>query len=167
MKRLNFGCGSIQPTDWDNVDLDPQYNAKLVLPVETYDYVVAHHVIQQWTHHQVIAGLGQLRTILKPNGILRLSVPDCEAGFLAFRRGDDAWFPIHDDVTISEKFSRWLTWYGENRICFTEAYLHDVCIDAGFMVAVRVDFQKSFFGAQAAIGLDTRKNESIFMECKR
>lgn len=171
MRRLNFGCGSVQPDGWDNYDRS--WRSRSMGPITipkaaTYDYIVAHHVIQQWTHHTLVVELGRLRSLLKPGGVLRVSVPDVVAGFEAFLRNDAGWFPIPpDDISISELFSRWLTWYGENSICFTPGYLEEALRAAGFvLVDAHARCGYSIYGDffSGLCDLDTRCDESIYMD---
>jgi hypothetical protein len=48
MRRLNFGCGSIQPAGWENVDREdfgqPHLGSTSLFDDNTFDIIVAHCV---------------------------------------------------------------------------------------------------------------------------
>jgi predicted SAM-dependent methyltransferase len=99
---VNLGCGAHFHTDWENYDLKPlsasvlPLDMSIPLPFEdgSVDVVYASHVMEHMPRSRVPWVLSQMRRILRPDGIIRLVVPDLEAiarGYLSFldqaRRG--------------------------------------------------------------------------------
>lgn len=158
MKRMNLGCGSVQPEGWDNVDQanyeqpwflnirdrphssgfpearhygdDDRFNAELM---RDYDYVVCNHMLSDIGHHDLVPALKNIRSMLREGGVLRILVPNVSAAFYAWLIGDEAWFP-QDERTggIDAKFCTFVTWFGESRSVFTHAYLVELLLAAGF-----------------------------------
>lgn len=85
MNKLNFGCGSIQPEGWENVDIEdcgqPHIGTSTLFADGEFDIIVAHCAIQIVDFMDLFTVLSDLHRILKPGGILRISLPDIIAGF--------------------------------------------------------------------------------------
>lgn len=172
MKKLNFGCGSIQPKDWTNVDHDLEFvkDPKREVPLWTttktfhddeFDIIVAHAVVQQFEWHEMVDELKELRRILKPGGLLRISLPDILEGFEAYKRDDIAWFP-NGEEKIDDRFAAWLTWYSTSKTLLTEHALINKLFEAGFLHIIPSSFGEST--VPEAAELDTRENEFFFLE---
>lgn len=175
---LNWGCGSIQPAGWVNADSDtwvfqgaeghviPPNPAELAyqFPDAHFDGIVANHSLQQVSHHALPAVFAELARVTKPGGWLRVLVPDVVAGFDAYKRLDRAWFPISAEEcpSISEAFSRWLTWYGTNCTAFTPSYLYERA-GCGGWIRMRDDAVLP----PAALELDDREGESLVVTFTR
>lgn len=164
MNRLNFGCGSIQPAYWLNIDSDPQYNTALDTKwVEEpyFDLIVAHCVLQTIDYNELVNVLKELYRILKPGGVLRISLPDILAGFEAYKAEDITWFP-NGEEKIDDRFSAWLTWYSTTKTLLTEHALINKLSEAGFLHFVPSNYGESLHPNGAE--LDTRQDECYFME---
>lgn len=169
MLKINFGCGSIQPRDWINVDDSPEFNAKRdISDIEddSADMIVAHAVIQQLDWHGLVEWLIYLRRKLKIGAVLRISLPDIQRGFKALEEYDHEWFPNNED-DIHERFSAWLTWYSTSVTLLTPEALIDKLKEAGFEFVQRVGFKQSVFSDNEITELDTRENEFYFMEARK
>lgn len=171
MRRLNVGCGSVQPPDWDNADvryMGQQYSLNVLssdggynfnrprewahdrateralggehwtgsgeAQLEPYDYIVANHLLSCFSHHELIERvLPNLRSMLKPGGVLRVLVPDANKAVLAYLNGDAAFFPLGDDLPDpAERFCTFLPWFGESKSIFDVFYLHSIAMKGGF-----------------------------------
>lgn len=174
MKKLNFGCGSIQPEGWVNYDSDPQFNAVIpptgiraayMMPFvnEEFDIIVAHCCIQMTEWHDLPALFKELLRILKPGGVLRVSLPDIVSGFSAYIAGDIKWFP-NSEEDLAERFSAWLTWYSTTKTLMTRTALAKKLTDAGFRDTAMVGFKQAFYTHKESTELDTRKGECYFLE---
>ena len=90
-RRLNLGCGELQPGSWLNADFAtarwlvqrrrwPQwsFDASRRWPCEDDYFEVIHseHVLEHFVYADGIRMLEECRRTLRPGGILRLSVPD-------------------------------------------------------------------------------------------
>ena len=87
MKKLNFGCGKRLAAGWTHIDFhsdDPRIQKVNLLqgfpfPEASFDVVYSSHVLEHFTQEQAQFLLREAQRVLKPQGILRLSVPDLES----------------------------------------------------------------------------------------
>jgi SAM-dependent methyltransferase len=95
--RLNLG-GREQPfPEWINVDLLPsdlRLNLRwgLPLPEGSVRYAYASHVLEHLYPHEAEALLDEIRRVLRPEGVLRVVVPDIGACIAAYCADDRAFF---------------------------------------------------------------------------
>lgn len=81
---INLGCGDIASPEFINVDVRPAPHVHYVCDVTDLsifednwtDLVYACHILEHISHRELKKVLWEWRRILKPGGILRLSVPD-------------------------------------------------------------------------------------------
>lgn len=86
MQKLNFGCGKRFAPGWVNIDFhsaDPQVKRVNLLqgfpfPDRSFDVVYSSHVLEHFTPHQAQFLLQEAHRVLKPQGIVRIVVPDLE-----------------------------------------------------------------------------------------
>lgn len=170
MQKLNFGCGSIQPDGWINLDREKQFKTEKkyieFLECKTYDMVVAHCSLQVNDFNCLPDLLGELRRVLKPGGVLRISMVDIKEGFKQYLNGNIAWFP-NGEPELDLRFCAWLTWYSTSRFVLTAEALQILLLNAGFEEVKRVDFKQTALSTTEITELDTRENECYFMEAKR
>lgn len=84
LSLLNFGCGSRIHPDWINIDFSPmdkrvkKVNLLRPLPYakDRFDVAYSSHFLEHFTPAQALCLLKEMRRVLKPNGILRVVVPD-------------------------------------------------------------------------------------------
>jgi SAM-dependent methyltransferase len=87
MKLLNLGCGHTFHPAWVNVDMvsylpDVQVcdiRKKLPYPDAYFDVCYSSHVIEHLKQEEVAPVLAECWRILKPQGIIRIVVPDLES----------------------------------------------------------------------------------------
>ena len=176
MRKLNFGCGSIQPEDWDNVDIDTEFfrgkdtdnifGSTSNMEDNTYDIIVAHAVVQQFEWHNIVNELKELYRILKPGGIIRISLPDIERGFEEYKKGNIKFFP-NGEEDINDRFSARLTWYSTSKSLLTKGAIKLKLNKAGFQLIRRVDFKKTTSICPESVELDTREHEFYFIEATK
>ena len=157
MKRLNFGSGSIQPDDWDNVDI-VDYGQEYVGSTElfkddTYDTIVAHCVLQTFGYEELPKIIKELRRILKPGGRLYITMPDIVMGFKQYLINNYSWFP-NSELDMDLRFSNWLTWYGTGKSLLTAHALMRLLQDSGFL-----DTWQNISNGRRKSLLDTRIEE--------
>lgn len=180
MHRLNLGSGPQRADGWTNADRDltdvdaVDSNADFVdgpLPYDdnTFDYAVAHHALQMVSYVALPHVLAECARVLKPGGVLRVSVPDLFGALDAYMRGDVRWFPIVDTAerSIGGKFSAYATWYGEARTIFTPAWLCELCVRHGFAQTAVVAPGVTILGSDGICELDSRPKESIYVEAQK
>jgi len=86
MKMVNLGCGNRFHKDWINLDFRSNsdkviaYDLLGKLPFEdnTIDVVYTSHVLEHFSKYNATEFLAECYRILKPNGIIRVVVPDLE-----------------------------------------------------------------------------------------
>lgn len=161
--RMNFGCGSVQPPDWCNVDRNedvapidavdresygpthpflPEPPGFYLLDIldwfpfqdGTFDYIVANHSLSDLTFHELPGALSELYRVLRPGGVLRVLVPDLRFAIAAWEQHDPTWFPQGDDLeSVDERFCTFVTWFGTVGSVFTPPYLRLLLARAGFL----------------------------------
>lgn len=172
MKRINFGCGPVKPSGWLNIDNDATFNPDR-LSVKTIrsnsvDYIVAHHSLQCIDPRLFDDIMKDLYRVLKPGGILRVSIPDIIAAFDAYKDRNIDWFPQMDGEEIDERFMHYLTWYGQNINPITEYGMQHALMRSGFkQVYSRYDDGITHCDDQEITSLDTRYNESRYFEGRK
>jgi predicted SAM-dependent methyltransferase len=168
VSRLNIGCGSVRPDDWDNLDLDDWDIRQPRGGANQYDYAVCSFMLQELDFHELPGALRNLRAVLKPGGVLRVLVPNIEAAIFAFRARDEEWFP-QDDRTggLDAKFCTYVTWYGTCRSVFTRRYLEQLLVGAHFDAWAEVGFGQSQLSDRTVVALDSRPKEALIFEARK
>jgi predicted SAM-dependent methyltransferase len=138
---MNFGCGSVCPEGWVNVDKEAHPGVTLKVDIRdglhyttgSFDGIVANHSLSDLDHHELVPALRELRRVLKPGGVLRILVPDLLKAFEAYRGDDPAWFPLGDDLpSIDERLCTFIPWFGTVRSVWTPGYAFALLTMAGF-----------------------------------
>lgn len=86
MKILNIGCGSRYNEKCVNIDINPPSSAVLKLkrfetlpfPEGAFDVVYHSHLLEHMPQDKALVFLKDCLRVLKPNGIIRVVVPDLE-----------------------------------------------------------------------------------------
>src|SRR5439155_10269870 len=122
VRRLNWGCGVHTLPGWinsdqkagDGVDLVCDIHAGLPLETGSLDYAVSIHALPEVPYDRIVPVLRELRRVIKPGGILRLSLPDLLKAVRAYERGDRDYFliPDSDARSLGDKLVTQLVWYG-------------------------------------------------------
>ena len=84
--KLHLGCGKRDfGPDWISIDggnfphLHSHNITKLEFEDNTVDLIYSSHVLEYFDRAEVLDVLNEWKRVLKPNGTLRLAVPDFEA----------------------------------------------------------------------------------------
>lgn len=189
VKRMNLGCGSVQPEGWINVDRDTDHfngewgtdqyldviNTELTeIIAKRYgwtdlDYIVCNHMLSDIGHHDLVAALKNIRSMLKEGGVLRILVPDIAKAIEAWQLRDEAWFP-QDSRTggLDAKFCTFVMWFGESRSCFTYYYLRELLMKAGFRdISPELSCFESKYNLDGLTDLDDRCTEALIVEARK
>ena len=84
---LHIGCGDINARHFINIDARDKPHVHIVtkdlfkldlIPSGFADLIYMSHVLEHVGHRSVVSVLKEMRRILKPGGVLRISVPDFE-----------------------------------------------------------------------------------------
>ncbi len=174
IRRLNWGCGAEGEAGWINSDqkegpgVDISCDIRDGLPLETdsIDYAVSIHALPEIPYPELVPALVELRRVLKPGGVLRLSLPDLDKAIAAYQRGDRSYFLIPDEEVSSMggKMIVQLTWYGYSRSLFTTDFVEELLSKAGFGRVDRVAYQVTNSAIPGITELDNRERESLFVE---
>lgn len=171
IRRMNFGCGPVQPEGWHNVDiqdLGQEYVNDVLkglpFPNDHFDYLIANHSLPGIAHRWVLRGLQELYRVAKPEGVVRILVPDIHKAFNKLLEGDADFFP-NMDGSIDERFCGYLTWFSGNVSVFTPTYLAELLERAGWSEVTQVEFNMTSHPEYPGIvELDSRERENVIVE---
>lgn len=112
MRKLNFGCGTRYAPGWDNIDFyssGPEVHRVNLLqglpyPPRSFDVVYSSHVLEHFTKTQCLFMLRECFRVLKPDGYVRVVVPDIGLTIDEYLRIRDL---PDEDVTKADKY-RWI-----------------------------------------------------------
>lgn len=172
VRRLHWGCGATTPTGWINSDLVPREGVDLAggildgLPLadDSIDYVVSHHALCELGIYDQVPALRELRRVLRPGGILRLSLPDLDRAIAAYQRGDRDYFLVWDWDSLGGNFITQALWYNLIRTPFTGEFIAELLTKARFREVRPVTFGQTTSPWPAITALDGRREESLFVE---
>jgi predicted SAM-dependent methyltransferase len=175
--RLNWGCGRHTAPGWINCDVkdDPSIDLTrdilqgLTLAADSVDYAASIHALQEIHFNDQIAVLSELKRVLKPDGALRLALPDLLKGIRAYERGDPDYFlvPDEDAKSLGAKLVTQLIWYGYSRTLFTFDFIRELLEKAGFTDVVECRFHETRSRFPQITELDNREPETLFVEAKK
>ena len=174
IKRINWGCGSNPAPGWINsdqktgpgIDISCDIRNGLPLPSDSIAYIASIHALEEIAYPDIVAVLQELRRVLEPNGILRLSLPDLDKGIQAYLQNDADYFLIPDDEvrSLGGKLIVQLIWYGYTRTLFTHDFIEELLLKAGFRYVHRCRYKESKSQYAEIVELDNRPRESLFVE---
>src|ERR1700674_864814 len=86
IKCLNLGCGERFHSDWVNLDLHPfshnvhpwDLQKDLPFPDDSFEVVYHSHVLEHFSKADGLRLLERCRRVLRPDGTIRVAVPDLE-----------------------------------------------------------------------------------------
>jgi SAM-dependent methyltransferase len=177
VRRLHWGCGPITPYGWVNSDIEPgpgvdvvaDIRAGLPLPDDGFDYIVSIHTLPELSYAALDHALLELRRVLRPGGVLRLSLPDLDRAIRAYATKDIDYFLIPDEVvkTLSGKMIVQLLWYGRSRCLFTQEFMVELLARCGFQSIQLCGYRQTHSEHAGIIELDDRELESFFVEARK
>lgn len=115
MPYLNLGCGSRFSPEWTNIDFVAQpphiigHNLLKGIPFgdECFDVVYHSHILEHFSDEQATPFLQECSRVLKPQGVMRIAVPDLEQIARLYLMtldlaalGDPLWQRNHDWMLI-------------------------------------------------------------------
>ena len=146
MIKLHLGCGWRNfGNDWIHIDggdyshLDYKDITKLEYANNTVDLIYASHVIEYFDRVEVIELLKEWKRVLKPDGTIRIAVPDFEALLQIYKEHQNL------NCILGPLFGRMKM--GESSIYHKTVYdfksLQDVLQEVGFVYIKRYDWRKT------------------------
>jgi SAM-dependent methyltransferase len=137
--KLNFGCGTNRIPGWQNLDDGVEIAKRLPFPDNYANFVFAEHVVEHVDYYQAIEFLRECRRVLKPGGIVRISVPSIEN---VMKRGDPAYFKFttkwQPDATARGAIYALLYKHG-HKAPWTDSLLEATLFFAGFTNVTRCE----------------------------
>ena len=132
---IHLGCGDINSPEFINVDthsaphihyLCDVTKLQSVFPDNYADLIYSCHVLEHIPVSEVKKTLYEWKGILKPHGILRLSVPDFDKLILVYN------FSNKEIESINGPLMGYDVGYGNHRGVFNRKYLTKLLIEVGF-----------------------------------
>ncbi|MEK6271938.1 MAG: methyltransferase domain-containing protein [Actinomycetota bacterium] len=174
VKRLNWGCGAHVRQGWINSDIKPDSGVDLVCDIRTglllesdsVDYAVSIHALPELSYPEVVPALEELRRVLRPDGVLRLGLPDLHRAIQAYVLGKEDYFQVNQDQIQSSggRFIAHILWYGYSRTLFITDFIEELMIKAGFVAVEECQYQRTASPFPEIVELDNRERESLFVE---
>jgi predicted SAM-dependent methyltransferase len=174
IRRLNWGSGTEPSDGWVNcdikegpgIDVSCDIRDGLPLPPASFDYVVSIHALPELPYPDVEPALVELHRVLKPEGVLRLALPDLEKAMHAYRQGNADYFLIPDDDvrSLGGKLIVQMTWYGYSKSMYTFDFTEELLYRAGFRRVVRCKYRETVSEHSEITTLDNRERESFFVD---
>ena len=172
IRRLNWGCGDVTPSDWINSDIESgpsiDISADILegLPLDdgSIDYISSQHALPALMVWNQLDALSELRRVLKPGGVLRLCLPDLDLAIAAYQSGRQDYFVVWDWDTISGNFITQIVDHGYNRTPFTYEFAEELLWKAGFADVRRVEYLHTVSSYPEIVELDSREEESFYVE---
>lgn len=133
--KLHLGCGGVDLPGFVNVDVSPAPHVHYVRRIErlslfaddTVDLIYACHVLEHFPHASVVGVLTEWYRVLKPGGVLRLSVPDFDKLLAIYNQCGKDLGPI-----IGMLFGAQDDPYNFHGTSFTRTSLESAIKEAGF-----------------------------------
>jgi predicted SAM-dependent methyltransferase len=175
--RLNWGCGSHLAAGWINsdakdepgVDLVADIRRGLPLQADSVDYAVSVHALPELPYPELVPALAELRRVLKPEGVLRLVLPDLDRAVDAYCRGDVDYFQVspEDARSASGRFILHVLWFGYSRSLFTREFAEELLTEAGFVRVRACAYRRTSGPFGRIVELDNRPEESLYLEARK
>lgn len=175
---LNVGCGmhGVASEIWYNMDAYPvetvdwvhDAGRSLPFPACRFKGIYAEHFLEHLTLARALCFLSECLRVLKPGGVLRLSVPDGEL-YLQHYFDDRAWMlqrrggQFHTPMAVVNEVFR--QGY-EHRYCYDFETLSWLLSDVGFVNIRRVAFGQGAL-TEMLIDQESRRFESLYVEGQR
>jgi SAM-dependent methyltransferase len=174
VRRMNWGCGEHPDPGWINsdikdapgIDISCDIRDGLPLSDDSLDYIVSVHALVEVPFGEVVDALAELRRVLRPGGVLRLVLPDLVKGIKAYLENDRDYFVVSDEdaASIGGKLVTQLLWYGWSRTLFTEDFIEELLLKAGFREVFACSFRETKSEFPGIVEPDSRERESLFVE---
>ncbi len=176
MIKGHFGCGPIYMDGWINIDIDKNHKTDICADLlqthfndNYFDVILSVHCFEHLKFPvDAVECLKRFHKWLKPNGILRLAVPDLElavnayvkTGDLRFLYGGDFKGYYHKDCKADRLNFFVKAW--EHQCCYDYELLGSMLYDAGFR---NVEKKQANQSAIAGFNHDRFISESLYVEC--
>jgi SAM-dependent methyltransferase len=175
--RLNWGCGEHLGAGWINSDVKDEPGVDLVadirrgLPLadDSIDCAASVHALPELAFGDQLPALRELLRVLRPDGALRLVLPDFDRAIDAYRAGHDGYFdvPAGEARSAGGRFLAHSLWFGYTRTLFTADFVAELLVRAGFDRVEACPFGRTASPFGGIVGLDNRPAESMCLEGRK
>jgi predicted SAM-dependent methyltransferase len=76
--KLNLGCGTNHLNGWHNHDRDVDITKPLPFPTESATHIFIEHCVEHVSYHEAVRFFNEAFRVLRPGGVLRVTVPSIE-----------------------------------------------------------------------------------------
>ncbi len=143
--RLHLGCGRREIPGFYHIDLMPYPHVDHIGAVERLDQfadgtvtmIYACHVLEHFGRYRVFDVVAEWYRVLRPNGLLRLAVPDFQAAARFYQRDGDIRHVL--GLLMGGQTTR----YDYHRVIFDETSLGGLLEDVGFRDIRRYDWRQT------------------------
>jgi len=147
--KMHLGCGKRKIAGWTNIDVDQENKPDIVADClckffwslsdhyEPIEAIYACHVLEHCGRHEYKAVLKRWHDLLKPGGILRLSVPDIKAVFGQY------WKTESLDGLLGFLYGGQRNEHDHHKMGWDEVTLRRDLLEAGFKDVRRYDRDKT------------------------
>jgi predicted SAM-dependent methyltransferase len=169
---LNLGCGPQIIDDFDNADVPAikfwqlrhipvNLLEKLPFKDESYKGVYTEHTLEHLTPFQTIYLLNEVKRILKPNGFLRIVVPDLDIYISNTFTGDEN---LKHFYTTAESFWNLTQNWGHKNV-YNFEILEILLTELGYFNISRQKFRHGV--SNMLVDQESRKWESLYVEAQK
>lgn len=136
---LHIGCGDIDAPGFVNLDARPQPHVHIVttnlfklsmIPDGAVDLIYMSHVLEHVSHLDVVSTMREFLRILRPNGVLRVSVPDFDHILTIYQATGNNIAAIEQPLMGGQDYP-----FNYHYAVFNDAYLRAAMLESGFREA--------------------------------
>jgi predicted SAM-dependent methyltransferase len=141
-RHLHLGCGTKYLHGFVNIDgnffnkIDLWLDVRNGLPfvANSVDSIYSTHMFEHFYADELEKLLRECVRVLKPQGGIRLIVPNLESAIRAYGQNQVKWFDSfpHNFESVGGRFSNFVFCDGQHRTAFDFSYMEEVLRAAGF-----------------------------------
>lgn len=143
--KLHLGCGNIYIDGFKHVDLQDYKHIDFKVSVDNLsflednkvDLIYSAHVLEHFGRNEYVGVLKEWFRVLKPNGVLRLSVPSFEAVVEYYTKQEKNLDLLLGLLIGGQKVGE----YDYHKMIFDEKLLSDVLKNVGFKKVYQYDWK--------------------------
>jgi len=170
--KLHVGCGTNRFDGWINADIDPRADMivflqkKLPFGSNSLEIIYSEHVLEHVSYARCVFFLKEAYRTLKPNGVIRISMPDLDYLIDSYQNNwkEMEWisWPEYSFIkTRAEMINIAFRWWGHQHL-YNKEELARALREAGFTTFAFQEYGKSEF--KDLIGLETRSDSKLIAE---
>jgi len=187
---LNIGCFvnmllNTEKTKWINIDvlnlqkyagqygfnfLQHDATKPMPFPDNSVEWIIAYHFLEHLTREEAQKFLAECKRVLKPNGIIRISVPDADKLVRKYGEGslgDYDFLNVGCRQAETQAQKLWALLLENHKAIYDEHSLRTLLEKAGFVNISRQSFNQSSNSELQKEVFDTHANLSLFMEAQK